>query len=79
MSALSQWALVSAVKGIINDSEKEGKVNGLVEETDRVLKAFFPEDEKVLKRLIVERVIIPYVKLLLKDDVEWFGKLKVNL
>lgn len=77
--SLAQWGLVSGVKGILNDAEKDGKVNGLVEETNRILTEFFPGDEKVIKQMLVCKVIIPYIKLMLKDDKEGYEAAKVKL
>lgn len=76
--SIPQWALESAVKGIITDAEKDGKVNGLVEETDRVLAAFFPGQEKIMKQILVCKVLIPYAKGLLKNDADGYEQAKTK-
>ena len=76
---ITQWVLVSGVKGVINDAEKDGKVEGLVKTTNELLTAFFPGDEKVIKQLFVCKVIIPYIKLILKDIKEGYEAAKLKL
>ena len=70
---------MSAVKGIINDADKDGKVAGLAKSTSELLTAFFPGDEKAIKIGLVKNVVIPFIKLLLKDDPQGYAEVKSTL
>lgn len=79
MSWLADGIIVNAARGILEDAEKDGKVQALAEATDKFITEFFPRDPKGVKQRIVQHVLFPLAKLLMKDDPDGYAKAKTRL
>lgn len=66
--SIQQWAINTGVKGIIKDAEPAGRVAEAVNIAESAIKGFFPGDEKAIKQMLVQYCIVPFCRLLLKDD-----------
>ena len=79
MSSIQDWVISSASKGMIKDCEKDGRISEAVIIVDSAIKGFFPSDYKVIKQMIVQYVIFPFCRLLLKDDPNGLTEAKKTL
>jgi len=79
MSWLTDGLIVNAVRGVLEDAEKDGKVKALAEALNKFIVEFFPRDPKGVKQKLVGHVLFPLAKLLLKDDVSGYEEAKKRL
>lgn len=77
--SIQQWAINAGVKGIIKDAEKDGRITEAVTLADSAIKGFFPGEEKTIKQHLVQYVIFPFCKLLLKEDAAGYAQAKTAL
>lgn len=77
--SLQDWAVSAAAKGMIRDAEKDGRVQEAVVIAESTIKSFFPNDVKVIRKMIVQYVIFPFCKLWMKDDPSGFQEAKTGL
>jgi hypothetical protein len=77
--SIQDWAIAAASKGIIRDAEKDGRIAEAVVIADATVKGFFPSDARTIKQLLVQFVIFPFCRLLLKDDVNGYEEAKKGL
>lgn len=77
--SLQNWAVGAAAKGMIKDAVKDGRVKELSDVIDGFVKGFFPGQEKEIKQLLVEHLVFPICKELLKDDDAGLAKAKASL
>lgn len=79
MASLAQWGITAGAKGLLKDAEKDGKVAELVKMVGDFIQSFFPDDPKGIKRMFVKYVVVPFVKLLLKDDLDGYNDAKSTM
>ena len=77
--SIQQWAITAGAKGVIRDAEKDGRVQEAITLADSTIKGFFPDDPKGIKQMLVQYLIFPFCKLLLKDDPDGYAKAKAGL
>lgn len=68
MSGIPQWALTAAVRGILKDAQKDGKVESLTNSLNELIGAFFPDKTKEVKEELVKMVILPISKGLVGEE-----------
>ena len=77
--SIQDWAISAATKGMIRDAEKDGRVQEAVVIAESTIKGFFPGDSKAIKQMLVQYIIFPFCRLLLKDDPDGYAKAKTGL
>lgn len=59
--------LVAGTKGVLNNLEKDGRIDAMANEVERILTEWFPGDEETIKQMFVEKVLYP-LAVKLKGD-----------
>lgn len=77
--SIQQWAITAGAKGVIRDAEKDGRIAEAVILAESAVKGFFPDDPKGIKQMLVQYVIFPFCKLLLKEDPDGYAKAKTGM
>ena len=77
--SLQDWAISAASKGMIKDAEKDGRVQEAVVVVESAIKGFYPGDFKVIRQMLVQYILFPFCRLLLKDDPNGYAEAKKGL
>lgn len=77
--SLQDWAIAAASKGMLKDAEKDGRVGEAVTIVASAVKGFYPSDDKTIKQMLVQYVLFPFCRILLKDDKEGYERAKAGL
>lgn len=77
--SLQDWVISASAKGMIKDCEKDGRVAEAVVIVDSTIKGLFPGEAKAIKQMLVQYVLFPFCRQLLKEDVDGYAKAKTGL
>ena len=66
--SIQDWAIAASAKGLIRDCEKDGRIAEAVVIVESAIKGIFPGDLKTVKQMLVQYVIFPFCKQLMKGD-----------
>ena len=73
---LKQWAITTASCSLMKSAEPDGKIAEAVELVNKWVTQTFPDNPSAIKYALVTYVVLPFAKILLKDDPSGFEKAK---
>lgn len=77
--SIQQWIINTGTKGVMKDAEKDGRIAEAVTVANATIKGFFPGEEKTIKQNLVQYIIFPFCKILLKEDPAGYAQAKTAL
>lgn len=77
--SLVQWGLTAGTKGVLNDAVKDGKVAALADTYQKLIVATYPDDPKGVTFMLINCLVIPIIKIMMKEDADGYAKIKASM